>query len=256
MQPREKYTLAGMRICITGASRGLGRELAKTLAARGHEVWGIARDGEKLQTLQTELIAATFRTSVIDAGDPHQLRRWSDEMRSAGFEPDIVILNASVQHDDMRETFDASPTHETLAVNLESPLQIIGLLLPSFQKRGRGTFVAITSSVALRPSARSASYAASKAGLSMAMRSLRLKYASEGIRFAEVCLGPIDTGMWEGKRGGMVPNARDAADRIASFALQDSGGTLYYPFLSTLLLRLSLWLPDSIFAFMSSRLLK
>ena len=88
------------------------------------------------------------------------------------------------------------------------------------------------------------------------MRSLRLKYASDGMRFAEVCLGPIDTGMWEGKRGAMVPSARDAADRIASFALSGGKSILYYPFLSTLLLRLSLCLPDALFASLSSRLLK
>ncbi len=75
------------------------------------------------------------------------------------------------------------------------------------------------------------------------------------IQFATVYLGPIQTPMWEGRRHWLVPAPEKVAQVLASFIVSHKL-TLYCPFISTLLLRLSLFLPDKLFASLSSKMLK
>jgi short-subunit dehydrogenase len=218
-------------------------------------VWGIAREREKLQILEKELASSRFFWTQADVTDHTSLQRWREEMRRRSFEPDCLLLNASVQHDDLARAYDHSAGIRTLRTNLEGALGCVSLFLPDFLRRHRGRVIAIGSTASLRPSTRSAAYAASKAGLAAALRSLRLRYAREGLQCAQVVLGPIATDMWEGKRHWLIPPPADAAKAIARFVTSRKK-TLYYPFISTTLLRASLCLPDSLFAFVSTRLLK
>lgn len=244
-----------MNICCTGISRGLGRALARELLTHGHAVWGIGRKEDELRILEQELASQRFCWTQADVTDSASLRRWKEAMQQRAFDPDCLILNASVQHDDMLRTYDHAAGTATLRTNLEGPLACIALFLPDFLHKQRGSVIAIGSTVALRPSTRSAAYAASKAGLRAAIRSLRLRYAREGIRFADVVLGPIATEMWEGRRSILVPPPARAAKAIARFVVSECA-TLHYPPLTTALLRASIFLPDHLFASLSSRLLK
>lgn len=244
-----------MEICLTGASKGLGRALCRELARRGHNVWGVARDEVALCSLEEECPKGAFRWSVVDVKRADALHSWGGAMQQASFEPDIVVLNASVQLNDMRDDFDLSKGEEVIETNLQATLRCINQFLPNFRKRSSGSFVSIGSTVSLRPSVRSASYAGSKAGLEMIFRTLRLRYRTEGIRFRSVILGPVATDMWEGRRSFLVPTPEEAARAIASF-LEGGRERIYYPFLSTTLLRLTLPLPDRVFSYFSTKLLK
>ena len=245
-----------MNICVTGASRGIGAALTRHLLASGHRVWGVARDENALRVLAAATHDSCFRWSRVDLFDPASLTAWGEEMRAAQFEPDMVILNAAVYLNDMEHGFDLGQAEKNFNVNLNGALRCVDLFLPEFLARKSGTFLAIASTAALRPSLLSASYAASKAGLAMAFRSLRLRFAPEGVAFKVAYLGPIATEMWEGKKKHvLIPQADEAATALAAFALSRSG-TLYYPFLSTLILRLTLWMPDRWFAYLSKKFLK
>jgi len=244
-----------MNICITGASKGLGAALCKELTRRGHAVWGIARDGEALKELERMLPPGSFGWCAADIGEEESMNDCIKAMDAARFVPHIVVLNASVMMPDLRQTYDHVAGGRTIDVNLKGTLACIDRFLPHFLHHHRGRFVAITSTAALRPSTLSAAYSASKAGLRMALRSLRLRYQSEGISFGDACLGPIATDMWEGKKNWLVPSSYQAANRLASF-IESNGRTLYYPFLTTTLLRLSLWMPDRWFAAASRKALK
>lgn len=173
-------------------------------------------------------------------------------MHASDWHPDIIVIAAAVQLNDMENGYDHALGQDVLRTNLEGPLACVEVFLPSFLERGRGSFVALCSTAALRPSTRSTSYAASKAGLEMAWRSLRLRYDQQGIRFALAYLGPIDIGMWEGKKSMLVPTATAAATAIAAFACSRKQ-TLFYPRISTLLLRLSLPLSDKLASSLARR---
>lgn len=240
-----------MNICIVGASRGLGRELCRHFLKDGHHVWGIARSREGLE----EIAHDHFQWTQVDLINENDVRSWENDMASATFQLDVIVLNASVQLDDMENGYDHTKGDTVLQTGLDSPLHIVSLFLPDFLARKSGQFVAIASTAALRPSIRSASYAASKAGLTMAFRTLRLKHRKSGVRFQTVMLGPIQTDMWEGKKSALVPSASSAAAAIAHFVYAPRH-IFYYPVFSTWLLRLSLFLPDRIFASLSSIFLK
>ncbi len=234
-----------MRIAVTGATGGIGRELCAELMRRGHDVWGISRSAGNDEGM---------RVSRVDMADPASLLAWKEEMHAQDWLPDAIVLLAALQEEDMTPNgYDAAAANRMLRVNVEAPLACVELFLPDFTARGRGRFVAICSTAALRPSRRSAAYGASKAALAMAFRSLRLRYATHGLTFGNVFLGPVDAGMWEGKHHPLVPSAKRAASALATFAC-GKGDSLYFPRLSTVLLRLSLWLPDRAFA-AASRLL-
>lgn len=244
-----------MNICCTGISRGLGRALTRELLANGHAVWGIARERERLELLEKELASPRFFWTQADVTDPSSLERWKDDVLRHSFDPDCLILNASIQQDDLLQSYDHAAGTATLRTNLEGALACIELFLPDFLRKHRGRIVAIGSTVSLRPSLRSAAYSASKAGLSAALRSFRLRYVKDGIDFAQVTLGPIATKMWEGKRSRLVPPPSQAAKAIAKFVCSKRE-RFYYPPITTRLLRMSLFLPDSLFASVSAHFLK
>ena len=237
-----------MHICVTGVSRGLGEALTRVLTRQGHQVWGVSRDEQKLKRLAQELPSSLFLWSRVDVGVAASIAAWGAAMQTQGFVPDAVVLNASVQIDDLGELYDGNVAEEVLRVNLIGALRCVELFVPLFQARRRGRIVAIASTSALRPSARSAAYAASKAGLAMAMRSLRLRYSAPDFLFKTVYLGPIATEMWGGKQAHwLVGSPSRAAQAIADFVFSGTS-TLYYPFLSTLLLRSTSFLPDRVFS--------
>ncbi len=244
-----------MDICVTGASKGLGFALTTAFLGCGHRVWAVARTTESLLELEKQSGGKLF-VSRVDISSDQSVQEWSAAIRERGFKSEIVVLNASVQKDDVSDdALDVAKSAQNIEVNLIGTLRCVSAFLPLMLTVKRGSFIAISSTVCLRPSVRSVGYGASKAGLEMAFRALRLKHAASGIRFASVILGPISTEMWEGKQSPFVPSPKKAAGVIVPFAL--SGGThLYFPWLSTTLLRLSLWLPDRLFAFVSGKVLK
>ncbi|MBI2117735.1 SDR family oxidoreductase [Candidatus Peregrinibacteria bacterium] len=109
--------------------------------------------------------------------DHVSLARWREDMRRHAFNPDCLILNASIQNDDLKAAYDHTAGTATLRTNLEGALACISLFLPDFLEKPHSRIISIGSTVTLRPSVRSAAYAASKAGLSCALRTLALRYA-------------------------------------------------------------------------------
>ena len=242
-----------MRICITGASRGLGHALCKELTKHGHIVWGIARNEEGLRSLEQELPKDQFFWSRVDVTSSDDIRLWSKKMNEASFVPDSIVLNASIQEEDIKESYNHNAGHEVIDTNLEGPLRCIETFLPIFLQHRKGRFVAIVSTSAERPSIRSASYAASKAGLNLAMRTLQLRYRKDGVQFARVTLGPIATKLWKGKSSLFIPKPETAAKTVSGF-ICSKRRHLYYPFCSTLYLRLTRCLSDRLFLIVSTKL--
>jgi uncharacterized protein len=243
-----------MDICVTGASHGLGSQLCKQLAADGHRVWGVARDEQALHALRDELGDAC-RVSVVDMRSDASVTSWMREMQAAGFRPEVAILSASIKADDMGEAFDFKTAHEVIDTNLLGVLRCVEGLLPGFLAHGRGTFMLIASTATLRPTVRACSYCASKAGAAMAFRALSQHFGSSALRFKTVYLGPMSTRMWDGRDSWLVASPQAVARRIARF-MHDKRQTLFYPWLATMLLRVSLWLPDSVFVWVNRRILK
>ena len=90
VDPRSLFDLTGKVACITGASSGLGRRAAVTLAAAGAHVVGVARRGDALETMQDEIGAAADFV-VADIADRDHVRDLCDAVSGKFGSPDIVI---------------------------------------------------------------------------------------------------------------------------------------------------------------------
>ncbi len=236
-----------MKVLITGVSSGIGRALTIQLIEQGHEVWGVARRADMLAELTSTVVSPRLHVAPCDVKDAAHVTAVAAEMRTAGFIPDVVVLNAGVFISDIHGGFHFDAHQESFDINLNGALRWVAEFLPDFLARGAGTFIAVSSTAAFRPSG-SASYSGSKAALSMAFRQFAMSFADTGITFSTVHFGPIDTRLWPGRRFFLVPSSGRAAAYVARMFDRPSG-SYFFPSITTTLLRLSFFVPDRVFRF-------
>src|SRR4051812_22854042 len=104
---------------VTGASQGIGAEIARDLARRGHRVVLVARDEEKLRALADELTAAGGRTDVLtaDLADRAVRAKLPDRVAALGVTPDILVNNAGFST--MGRVSEADPDAEMMMVEVD-----------------------------------------------------------------------------------------------------------------------------------------
>lgn len=243
-----------MKVFITGVSSGIGKTLTTELVKLGHEVWGIARRQEELEGLKKSLDSINLHLSRCDLENLDDMKSIATEMRSKNFIPNIVILNAAVHLQNPKDNLDLELYRKSFDINLYGALFWVKEFLEEFLKRNQGQFIAISSTSAFRHGYGGISYSASKAALSLTFRRLRIHFAKTGLKFSTIYFGPINTGLWRGpKIPGIIPSVGRAAKYIVKI-FNRSGGEYYFPFLTTLLSRFSIFLPENLFIFFSKHL--
>ena len=247
-----------MRVFITGVSSGIGRALARQLIAAGNEVWGVARRENQLEELKRELNSSNFQYSVCDVKNEEAVRRIIKEMVSSSYFPSLFILNAAIDIEEPLPHLYAEVCRETLRTNLEGALIWVNLFIDHYLGKESCQFIAVSSLFAHWPDTSSVAYAASKAGLAMAFRSLRLRYRKYGVFFKVVYLGPVDTGInprFAKQTGEKVPRWVTSPENASRFIIKcasSPGHVFYCPWYVFVLIRLFGWLPDSFFETVTS----
>ncbi len=179
---------------ITGASSGMGEQMARLAVARGDRVFGVARRQERLAALAAEL-GDRFVPLICDVSDKAAVQKICAELPEL---PDIVILNAGNGDLESRHSFDLALHERVFAVNYFGALYFIDALFPRLVERGHGTFVGIASMAAYRGLPKAAAYCASKAALSVGLEAMRVTYGKLGLNFITVHPGFVDTPMAKG----------------------------------------------------------
>lgn len=193
---------------ITGASRGLGRQLALQLAARGDQVLAVARDGGRLQALADEVHAGgrgRVVPLVLDLADSAALHGRVADAVAALPRLDGVINNAGIGA--CKPLLEHTPEElaAVVQVNLTAVMLVCHAVLPRLLAQRCGHIVNIGSDLARRPLAHMAAYVASKHGLAGFTHSLLREVKSQGVKVSLVNPGIIDTGF-----GGSEEGSRDA----------------------------------------------
>jgi 3-oxoacyl-[acyl-carrier protein] reductase len=181
---------------ITGASRGIGRACALSLAAAGHRVIVAARNLDKL-----EETAAAIR-AVGGLADPVEIDMTSPDSIKAAFarakeigRVDILVNNAAITRDGLAMRMKADDWNAVIQTNLTGAFLAIQQVLPGMMKERWGRIVNISSVVGESGNAGQANYVASKAGLIGLTKAIAQEMGSRGVTANAVAPGFIDTDM-------------------------------------------------------------
>lgn len=185
--------LNGARVLLTGASRGIGAELAPALAAAGADLALVARSRQLLEKVAAETGGTAYPTDLCDRAQAHSLI----ERVEADGPIDVLVNNAAVDTTKRLATFPTEEIDALLELNLHVPIQLCRQLLPSMLARGRGHVVNVSSMASTFAVPGQSAYVASKAGLSHFSAGLRSEVRGKGIGVTLVEIGPTQTGMMD-----------------------------------------------------------
>ena len=182
---------------VTGASRGIGREIALVLARAGARAIGTATTSEGAAAITAALCGEGLegRGAVLDVADGASIEALLAELEAAGDMPTILVNNAAITRDGLLVRMRAEDWDQVIATNLTSVFRLSKACLRRMMKERRGRIVNLTSVVALTGNPGQANYAAAKAGLLGFTKSLAREVASRGITVNAVAPGFIDTDM-------------------------------------------------------------
>jgi uncharacterized protein len=180
---------------ITGASAGIGRELARQLASRARLLVLVARRRDRLEELRTELTAKNPALGVeIRETDLSNLEQTTQLAASLTNEPiDLLINNAGVGDHGSFATADPIHVNEQVQVNVLALTALTRALLPRMIAQKRGAILNVSSSAGFLPITGMAVYAATKAYVTSFSEAIRAETRGCGISITALCPGPVDT---------------------------------------------------------------
>jgi len=183
--------LSGSRILITGASRGLGAEMARQFTAAGATVALVARSREPLEKLAADLGGLAY---PCDLTDPTAVNGLIAQIEADG-PVDVLVNNAAFEQITTFTDVPAPSLADQNYLNLTVPMELCRQAIPGMTARGRGHIVNISSLAGLIAAPGMAAYCGAKAGLSHFTASLQIELGRSPINTTLVELGLVSTDM-------------------------------------------------------------
>lgn len=231
----------GGTVMVTGASAGIGRELAAQLAPRAGTLILLARRTGRLEELRTRLLAKYPQLRVltlpVDLCDETDVERVLAEAAKQAGAVDVLVNNAGVGDQALADQAEWARVRNVLRTNVLAVAQLTTALVPAMVERGRGGVLNMGSGAGLTVMPASAAYSASKHFIDGFSEALRADLAGTGVAVTQVCPGPVDSEFDQlaGSAGGMtggppqflrISAAQCAREALAGF---DRGAPLVFP---------------------------
>lgn len=215
-------------VVVTGASAGIGAELARALAARGYGLTLVARREDRLAALAAELRAAhgvEAETQACDLADAAARERLIATVRDGEREVVGLCNNAGLGSVGRFHALPLRREREQVRINVDALHHLTGALLPDMVARGAGAVLNVSSLAGFQPLPGMATYAATKAFVTSFSEAVHAELAGTGVSVTAVCPGPVHTefgalaGAPEGELPGVVYTdagkvAREAVDAM------------------------------------------
>jgi len=226
--------LEGKTAVVTGAARGIGKEIALRFAREGANIaftdLVIDENGKKTEE-EIAALGVKVKGYASNAADFAQTEEVVKEIHADFGRIDILVNNAGITKDGLMMRMSEAQWDAVIAVNLKSAFNFIHAVLPIMLRQKSGSIINMASVVGVHGNAGQSNYAASKAGLIALAKSVAQEVGSRGIRANAIAPGFIETAMtaalpedvraeWCKKiplrRGGKVEDIANVATFLAS----------------------------------------
>jgi NAD(P)-dependent dehydrogenase (short-subunit alcohol dehydrogenase family) len=203
------------RVLLTGASRGIGRAIARALLAEGVELALVGRERATLQAVAAGAPGHALLVADLERADDAEacVERAADALGGL----DAFVACAGIAEHAPLGTIGRQALERQLAVNFVAPFLMAQRAAEHIAGAGGGSILLIASTLGLAPAATTAAYAASKAALISMTRSFALELGARGVRVNAIAPGVVDTDMVRALRlapGEAPPTAPDAEGRV------------------------------------------
>ena len=236
---------------VTGASSGIGWELAKLLGSEGWRVGLIARRGDRLEELAGIIRrgGGVAEAAVANVGSREEAVAAVASLRDRLGPIDLMVANAGLGLPTHCDPVNLDEVESMVRVNLLGVIYVCSAVLPEMIERRRGHLAAVSSLAAYKGLPGESAYCASKAAVNTYMEGLRIHLRKRGIAVTTICPGFIRTPMTAINQFRMpwLLEADEAARRIVR-ALRRRRKVFDFPWQTALLMKLTRWLPDWLMA--------
>lgn len=190
-------SLKGRVAVVTGASKGLGKEIAESLAAAGATVAVVARNGDQLKGVAEgiRLRGGTAEWLAADVSDENAVAGVAEQVIAKLGGCDILVNNAGINNRKPLEDFTLTEWNQVLGVNLTGAFLLCRAFVPGMKKKKFGRILNTTSTMSHVSLPNRSVYSASKAGLLGMTKALALELASYNITVNGISPGPFATEM-------------------------------------------------------------
>jgi short-subunit dehydrogenase len=181
---------------VTGASSGIGEELARGLARRGHNLTLVARREEKLKGLADELQRTTGIEAVAvrcDLSDAQERGELVEGLKAREREVSVLVNCAGLGTGGFFTDLDREAESRMIRVNVEALVDLCHVYAPAMGTRGKGAIVNVASIAGYAPIPRQSTYAATKAFVISFSHALHAEMRHAGVTVTTLCPGPTDT---------------------------------------------------------------
>jgi short-subunit dehydrogenase len=248
-----------MIIWITGASSGIGKEVARQYAAAGHKVCVSARGADALTELAQECTGqpGSIHVFPVDVTDVEQIASVYKAMCESPGLPDLIILNAGTHAPNSAASFDREVYRRIMDINYMGVVNCLQAVIPGCLERHEGHIAVVSSVAGYRGLPNASAYGASKAALINMCEALQPELAASGVRLRLINPGFVRTPLTDQNEFDMpfLMEVEDAARRMIS-KLEGNHFEITFPRRFTWMLKVLRMLPYGLYLGITRKLLK
>ena len=184
---------------VSGASRGIGRAIATSLAKEGYHLGLVCRKNQKMLEDLAEDLRSVYHIEVLtftgDVGDPSFVKALAEEMLAHFSQIDVLVNNAGISHIGLLTDMSVEEWDQILSVNLSSCFYTAKAFVPAMVQKQSGRIINISSMWGNVGASCEIAYSASKGGIHAFTKALAKEVAASNIQVNAIAFGMIDTEM-------------------------------------------------------------